>query len=444
MVGRRLSPPYALSLPIEQELEGRTLRVRAVAFDETGKSQSSPERAVQVVAKSNPKAPSSSSNRRWTPSASSRTARCAPSASTWAHCRTSSTRAASARSNTSSTGARSARPASPSSNSARWRATRASSCSRSGRSPSRCPRSPCGKPAWRSPPACMRRTAPWSTPRPACCACWRTSGPPPASPSPRPAASPPWARPSASRSRPPTTPSKAAPTSSCWSTARKCSPTATRTATTTHQARPAQHQPSFQLPIKQDWLGRTLELRARVVDLHQQSNLSEPLTLPVKGDQTPTVSFSHPVEGAHLVSGQPVELRANATDDLGLRLLRQRQAGGHRPQGALRGDLPGAGRRGQETPDPPRRGHRQRRTADPQRAGQRHPGQGRGRPGHQPGLTLHHRQRRRRRPGPGGRGQHLRAQGHRLRQRRRRAPGPLAWPSRRASASTSPATPTTT
>ncbi|WP_443190685.1 Ig-like domain-containing protein [Pseudomonas indica] len=76
---------------------------------------------------------------------------------------------------------------------------------------------------------------------------------------------------------------------------------------------------SFQLPIKPEWLGTTLELRARVVDQHEQSNLSEKLLLPVKGDQLPTVSLSHPVEGMHLVSGQPVELRANATDDLGMR-----------------------------------------------------------------------------------------------------------------------------
>ena len=57
LVGRRLSPPYALSLPIEQELEGRTLRLRAVAFDGTGKSQSTAERPVKVVAKTNPQVP---------------------------------------------------------------------------------------------------------------------------------------------------------------------------------------------------------------------------------------------------------------------------------------------------------------------------------------------------------------------------------------------------
>lgn len=76
---------------------------------------------------------------------------------------------------------------------------------------------------------------------------------------------------------------------------------------------------TFQLPIKSEWLGRTLELRGQAVDLHQQSNLSERLLLPVKGDQAPTVSLSYPVEGGHLVSGQPVELRANASDDLGMR-----------------------------------------------------------------------------------------------------------------------------
>src|SRR5690606_12682004 len=57
LVGRRPAPPYALSLPIEQEMEGRNLRLQAVAYDDTGKSQRSAERIVRVVAQSKPKVP---------------------------------------------------------------------------------------------------------------------------------------------------------------------------------------------------------------------------------------------------------------------------------------------------------------------------------------------------------------------------------------------------
>ena len=54
------------------------------------------------------------------------------------------------------------------------------------------------------------------------------------------------------------------------------------------------------------------------VDYHQRETLSEVLRLQVKDDQPPTVAVAHPVEGASYVSGLPIELRANATDDLGV------------------------------------------------------------------------------------------------------------------------------
>ncbi|MCU7944540.1 MAG: hypothetical protein KZQ87_17875, partial [Candidatus Thiodiazotropha sp. (ex Cardiolucina cf. quadrata)] len=78
------------------------------------------------------------------------------------------------------------------------------------------------------------------------------------------------------------------------------------------------HQHTFRLDVKDEWQGSTLNLRAKAVDFHQTVSHSEVLRIPVKGDQAPTVAVSHPAEGAHLVSGLPVELRANATDDLSL------------------------------------------------------------------------------------------------------------------------------
>ncbi|MCU7892546.1 MAG: hypothetical protein KZQ78_13400, partial [Candidatus Thiodiazotropha sp. (ex Ustalcina ferruginea)] len=78
------------------------------------------------------------------------------------------------------------------------------------------------------------------------------------------------------------------------------------------------HQHTFHLDIKNEWQGSSLNLKANAVDFHQATAQSEILRIPVKGDQVPTVAVSHPTEGTHLVSGLPVELRAQASDDLEL------------------------------------------------------------------------------------------------------------------------------
>lgn len=75
---------------------------------------------------------------------------------------------------------------------------------------------------------------------------------------------------------------------------------------------------SFDLSIGEDMLGETLELRVRAIDYHQKATTTDVLRLPVKGDQPPTIALSHPVEGQHLVSGTTLEVRANAVDDLGV------------------------------------------------------------------------------------------------------------------------------
>ncbi|HBO93484.1 MAG TPA: hypothetical protein DD667_09395, partial [Gammaproteobacteria bacterium] len=80
----------------------------------------------------------------------------------------------------------------------------------------------------------------------------------------------------------------------------------------------ASHQHVFSLPITESMLGQTLELQAQVTDYHEKLSRSEIRRLPVKADQAPTVAVSYPAEGASLVSGLPVELRANASDDLGV------------------------------------------------------------------------------------------------------------------------------
>jgi len=76
---------------------------------------------------------------------------------------------------------------------------------------------------------------------------------------------------------------------------------------------------TFSIPIIEEQIGSTLGIRFTVVDFNQVSNTSNLVRVPVKGDQPPTVAISNPVEGASFVSGLPVQLRAEATDDLGVK-----------------------------------------------------------------------------------------------------------------------------
>ncbi len=76
---------------------------------------------------------------------------------------------------------------------------------------------------------------------------------------------------------------------------------------------------TFEMQVLEEWVGSTLEFRGKLVDYHQKVSMSEPLEIQVKSDQPPTIALSHPVEGQHLVSGLSVEIRANASDDLGIK-----------------------------------------------------------------------------------------------------------------------------
>lgn len=70
------------------------------------------------------------------------------------------------------------------------------------------------------------------------------------------------------------------------------------------------------IPVVQEFLGSSLQIRARVTDKHGELSLSSLVKLPVKEDQPPNVAFSHPTEGMHIVAGQMFELRAEAIDDI--------------------------------------------------------------------------------------------------------------------------------
>lgn len=75
---------------------------------------------------------------------------------------------------------------------------------------------------------------------------------------------------------------------------------------------------TFALPIDASMLGRQLTLRASVIDQAGQVSESENVNVIVRGDQPPSVAITAPVEGSHQIGGQPLELRVNATDDVGV------------------------------------------------------------------------------------------------------------------------------
>lgn len=74
----------------------------------------------------------------------------------------------------------------------------------------------------------------------------------------------------------------------------------------------------YSLPIAEDLLGSTLHLRARAIDFHQRVAETPVLNIRVKGDSPPDVAVSYPQQGSRFVAGLPIELRAEAVDDVGV------------------------------------------------------------------------------------------------------------------------------
>jgi len=72
----------------------------------------------------------------------------------------------------------------------------------------------------------------------------------------------------------------------------------------------------FSYDVTAEDVGSTLKLQAKVIDFHQSTALSPIVRIPVKNDQPPTVALSNPTAGASFVSGLPIQLRANAVDDI--------------------------------------------------------------------------------------------------------------------------------
>ncbi|MCP3871850.1 MAG: hypothetical protein GY699_01645, partial [Desulfobacteraceae bacterium] len=72
----------------------------------------------------------------------------------------------------------------------------------------------------------------------------------------------------------------------------------------------------FSVPIAQEMLGKKLIFRIKAVDSMGGIAQTPELELFVRGDQPPDVAVTNPVEGAHVIAGLPLELRANAVDDV--------------------------------------------------------------------------------------------------------------------------------
>ncbi|MEJ2660091.1 MAG: Ig-like domain-containing protein, partial [Desulfobacteraceae bacterium] len=74
----------------------------------------------------------------------------------------------------------------------------------------------------------------------------------------------------------------------------------------------------FTLPVTEEMVGTTLSLQLVTTDFHGLISKSEVLKVPVKADEPPAVAISYPGDGTHFVSGLPLEIRAAATDDVGI------------------------------------------------------------------------------------------------------------------------------
>ncbi|MBA3980014.1 MAG: hypothetical protein C0462_05360, partial [Alcanivorax sp.] len=81
---------------------------------------------------------------------------------------------------------------------------------------------------------------------------------------------------------------------------------------------PVVSQISFDYSTDEDDIGRQLALSVRVTDYHGAVFRTEPRLVSVVGDQPPTVAISHPAEGSAHVGGLPLEIRAQAVDDVGV------------------------------------------------------------------------------------------------------------------------------
>ncbi|MCP5078418.1 MAG: hypothetical protein GY951_10240, partial [Psychromonas sp.] len=75
---------------------------------------------------------------------------------------------------------------------------------------------------------------------------------------------------------------------------------------------------SFSLPIKEEWVGSSVSLVAKLQDAHQKISQTEPLLITIREDQKPTIAINYPAEGTQLVSGLATEVRVNASDDIGI------------------------------------------------------------------------------------------------------------------------------
>ncbi|MBU1171347.1 MAG: hypothetical protein KKD44_17450, partial [Proteobacteria bacterium] len=74
----------------------------------------------------------------------------------------------------------------------------------------------------------------------------------------------------------------------------------------------------FNYRIGNETIGTTLKFQLTATDFQGLTATSEILTIPVRDDLPPNVSIVSPIEGAQFISGLPVEIRADAVDDVSI------------------------------------------------------------------------------------------------------------------------------
>ncbi|MEJ2063568.1 MAG: Ig-like domain-containing protein [Reinekea sp.] len=75
---------------------------------------------------------------------------------------------------------------------------------------------------------------------------------------------------------------------------------------------------NFNFDITEEYLGQIIRVSLRATDFHGKTANTDDVRVTVLGDQDPTVALTAPIEGAALISGLATELRANASDDIGV------------------------------------------------------------------------------------------------------------------------------
>jgi len=75
---------------------------------------------------------------------------------------------------------------------------------------------------------------------------------------------------------------------------------------------------TFRQVLGDDLIGRTVDVQVRATDRADNIAETEPVRVTIQSDQAPQVALSFPTAGTQLIAGVPIEIRADASDDVGV------------------------------------------------------------------------------------------------------------------------------